>query len=184
MTGTMLEVLKRALDSEEDTAGLQKLPHDFYSKISTYTQRIRRSTGSNASEVANRLIARQVDMIDSMTWELLTVRTEKAIQKHLSFELLPEERYVCSLQEKFAKRLAAFVEAVSAGKPSFIEFAQKSETERSVIVKFIKHVDELVGLDLRHYGPFEVEDIASLPAVNAEILIVGGNAVEVRTRDE
>jgi len=183
MAGTVLEDLIRALDSEEDVPTPQKLPRDFYSKISTYTQKIRRSAGSNASEVTNRLIARQVDMIDSMTRELLTIRTKKAIQKHASFELLPEERYVSSLQEKFEKRIAAFVEAVSAGKPSFIEFAQKSEAERSVVVKFIKHVDELVGLDLRRYGPFEVEDIASLPAANAEILIVGGNAVEIYSRD-
>ena len=183
MADTVLEDLKKTLDSEEDAPALQKLPRDFYYRISRYTQKIKRSAGANSSEVANRLIVRQVDMIDSMTRELIALRAKKAIQKHTSFELLPEERYVWSLREKSEKRLSAFVEAVSAGQPSFIEFAQKSVTERSVIVKFIKHVDELVGLDLRRYGPFEVEDIASLPAANAEILIVGGSAVESYPRD-
>jgi len=184
MAGTVLEDLKRTLDSEEGIPTLQKLPRDFYFKISTYTQKIRRSAGSNASEVTNRLIARQVEMISSMTRELLAIRARKAIQKHTSFELLPEERYVCSLQQKFEKRQAAFVDAVSAGQPSFIEFAHKIEIERSIVVKFIRRVDELVGLDLRRYGPFEVEDIASLPAANAEILIVGGDAVEIHARDD
>lgn len=184
MTGTILEDLKRTLDSEADAPLLQKLPRDYYSKISVYTQKIRRSAGSNASEVTNRLITRQISMIESMIRELLTVRARKAIQTHTSLELLPEERYVYFLRQRSDKRFEAFVEAVSAGQPSFIEFAHKIETERTVVVKFLKHVDESVGLDLRRYGPFEVEDIASLPAANAEILIAGGDAIEIYTRDD
>jgi DNA replication factor GINS len=98
--------------------------------------------------------------------------------------LLPEERYVCLAQAKFRRRFDSFVEAVSSGQPSFIELAHRSESERSVTIRFTKHVNELVGLDLRRYGPFEPEDVASIPAASADILIAGGDAVEVYTRDE
>ena len=76
------------------------------------------------------------------------------------------------------------VQAVASGQPSFVEFAHLSESQRNVTVKFVKHVDELVGLDMRRYGPFEAEDVASIPAASADILIAGGAAVEVYTRDE
>ena len=37
---------------------------------------------------------------------------------------------------------------------------------------------------MRRYGPFEPEDVASLPAANADILILAGDAVEVFTRED
>jgi hypothetical protein len=178
-----LEYLKKALDSEMHAAVLLQLPGDFYSKTSVYSQKLRRSAGSSTSEIVNRLIAKQARMIDSMVRQLLTIRANKAVQQRASLQLLPEERYVCSAQQKFQRRFETFVGAVAAGRPSFVEFAHKSEAERSIGVRFTKHVDELVGLDLRHYGPFEAEDVASLPAVNADILIAGGDAVEICTRD-
>ena len=76
------------------------------------------------------------------------------------------------------------VEAVSSGQPSFVEFAHLSEAQRNVTVKFVKHVNELVGLNMRRYGPFEAEDVASIPAASADILIAGGDAVEIYTRDD
>jgi DNA replication factor GINS len=184
LADTTLEYLKKALDSEMQAAVLLQLPSDFYSKISVYSQKLRRSAGSSTSEVANRLVAKQARMIDSMAKQLLTVRANKATRQHAFLQLLPEERYVCSAQQKFLKRFETFVEAVSAGQPSFIEFAHRSEAERSISVRFTKHVDELVGLHLRRCGPFETEDVASLPAANADILIAGGDAVEICTRDE
>jgi DNA replication factor GINS len=183
LADTTLEYLKKALDSEMQAAALLQLPSDFYSKISVYSQKLRRSAGSSASEVANRLIAKQARMIDSMARQLLTVRANKATQQRAFLQLLPEERYVCSAQQKFQRRFETFVGAVSAGQPSFIEFAHRSEVERSISVRFTKHVDELVGLDLRRYGPFETEDIASLPVASADVLIAGGDAVEICNRD-
>jgi len=185
MADTTLEYLKKVLGSEMQATGLLQLPRDFYSNIAAYSQKLRRSAGSSTSDVANRLIAKQARMIDSMTRQLLAVRSKKATtQQHAFLQLLPEERYVCSAQRKFQRRFDTFVEAVSAGQPSFIEFAHRSEVERSISVRFTKHVDEVVGLDLKRYGPFEAEDVASLPAASADILTTGGDAAEVHTRDE
>ncbi len=183
MPDGVLEGLKKALDSELETETTVQLPADFYSKISAYTQKIRRSAGPNASEATNRLVAKQVRMIDSMTRQLLSERSRKAAHERSLLRLLPEERYVCSAQQRAERRFDAFVEAVSVGQPSFIEFAHRSESERNVSIRVTRHVDELVGLDMRRYGPFESQDVASLPAVNAEILIARGDAVEVNGRE-
>jgi DNA replication factor GINS len=98
--------------------------------------------------------------------------------------LLLEERYVCSAGQKFERRLTTMVDAVSQGKPSFVEFAHHTEAQRDITVKFVKHVNELVGLDMRRYGPYEVDDVASIPAASADVLIAGGDAVEIFPRDD
>ena len=112
------------------------------------------------------------------------LRTKKATQQNALPQLLPEERYVCSAEQKFQRRFQTMVEAVSEGQPSFIEFAHLNETRRNVTVRFVKHVNELVGLDMRKYGPFEADDVASIPAASADILIAAGDAVEIYTRDD
>ncbi len=184
MVETTLEMLKRQLDTESEVGQLSHLPADFYSKISIYSQKLRRSASSGNSEATNRLISRQVEMIRSMTRQLLTIRVSKATEQKAFAQLLSEERYVCSAQRRFQTRFDTFVEALSAGQPSFIEFAHRNEATSNMTVRFTKHVNELVGMDLKHYGPFESDDLASIPAANAEILVMAGDAVEVLTREE
>ena len=184
MAETTLEYLKRRLDSEAQSEALLPLPGDFYSRLSAYSQKLKRSAGSGASEVSVRLMATQARMIESMVRQLLKLRTRKAMRQNALLQLLPEERYVCSAEQKFQRRFQTLVEAVSSGQPSFVEFAHLNESQRSVTVRFVKRVNELVGLDMRHYGPFEADDVASIPAASADILIAGGDAVEVYTRDD
>ena len=184
MPEATLEHLKRRLELETQSGGLFPLPSDFYAGISAYSQKLKRSASAGASEMTIRLAAVQARMIESMVRELLQLRIGKAMRQSGILQLLPEERYVCSAEQKFEKRLQTFVEAVSAGQPSFIEFAHVTESQRNITVRFVKHVNELVGLDLRRYGPFEPEDVASIPAASADILIAGGDAIEVTTRDD
>lgn len=184
MPETKLEYLKRRLDSEAASATLLPLPTDFYSGLSAYSQKLKRSAGSGASEVSVRLIGAQLKMIESMVSQLLKLRTKKATEQNTLLMLLPEERYVCSAEEKFRRRHRTMVEAVAGGQPSFVEFAHLSESQRSITVRFVRHVNELVGLDMRRYGPFEKDDVASIPAASADILVSGGDAVEVYTRDD
>ena len=184
MPENILEYLKRRLESESQSDGLLSLPNDFYSSLAAYSQKLKRSAGSGSSEMIVRLTATQSRMIESMVGQLLKLRTQKAMRQNALLQLLPEERYVCSAEQKFQRRFKTMVEAVSSGQPSFVEFAHLSEAQRNVTVKFVKHVNELVGLNMRRYGPFEAEDVASIPAASADILIAGGDAVEIYTRDD
>ena len=182
MPETTLDRLRRTLDSESQSTGLLPLSGDFYSEISEYSQKLKRSAG--ASEVAVRLAATQTRLIASMVSQLLKMRSRKAMKQNAILQLLPEERYVCSAEQRFQRRFQTLVDAVSSGQPSFVEFAHSTENQRNVTVRFVRHVNELVGLDMRRYGPFEAEDVASIPAASADILIAGGDATEILTRDD
>jgi len=179
---TTIEYVKRHLDSESQSEGLHQLPSDFYSRVSQYSQKLRRSSGPENSEISVRLISRQAEMIGSMARQLLGLRAKKAAASNAFLQLLPEERYVCLAQQSFQRRFEAFIEALSEGKPAYIEFAHSSESARNMTVRFVRRTNELVGADLKRYGPFEENDVASLPASSAAILIAGGDAVEVLAR--
>lgn len=183
MTETTIEYLKRQLDTEEQSEKLTPIPADLYSTVASYAQLLRRTSGSGNSEVTNRLVARQSSMLESMVRRLLEVRAAKALSQKAVSQLLPEERHAVFAGEAYGLEIRAFADAVSSGQPSAVELARKNEMNRSATVRFLKHVNELVGPDLRRYGPFEPEDLASLPAVSAEVLVASGEAVEVRPRD-
>jgi DNA replication factor GINS len=178
-----IEYLKRHLDAEELSEKLTQVPPDLYTSVASYAQLLKRTSGSGNSEVANRLVAKQSSMLEAMVRRLLETRARKALAQKAISQLLPEERHVVSAGESYRAKMRDFVEAVSSGQPSAVESARRNEMARSATVRFLKHVNELVGPDLRRYGPFEPEDLASLPAASAEVLVASGEAVEVRPRD-
>jgi DNA replication factor GINS len=177
-----LESLKRYIDAEEQSEKLLQLPSDLYTTVAAYAQLLKRTSSSASSELANRLISKQSEILGSMVRDLVQTRMSKAVSQKATSQLLPEERYVCSMESSYARNLDAFIEAVASGQPSAVEVARKNELGRSTTVRFLKHVDELVGLDLRKYGPFAAEDLALIPAANADLLVANGEAVEVTPR--
>jgi DNA replication factor GINS len=50
-----------------------------------------------------------------------------------------------------------------------------------LLVRFVRDVPSIIGVDLKTHGPFIKEDIAKLPFENAESLIRQGAAVEIRS---
>jgi DNA replication initiation complex subunit (GINS family) len=46
-------------------------------------------------------------------------------------------------------------------------------------LRFVKAVPAVVGVDMKTYGPFMVEDVASVPVENAKILVKQGLAEKV-----
>jgi len=179
---SMLEYMNRHLELEEESEKLCQLPADFYSKTASYARNLRRASNPSNSEITNRLIARQSTMIRGMVRRLATLRARKAVEQGSLSQLLPEERHVCSLEEGYEGRLEEFIGAVSTGQSSYIELAHRREMNRNVVLRFIKPVSELMGADLRRYGPFKPNDLASLPAANADILVANEEAVVVRSR--
>ena len=182
MPELMLDSLKKYLDAEEQSEKLFQLPDDFYVTVASYAQLLKRTLSSSSSELANNLISKQSELLGSMVRDLVGLRMSKASSQNAVPQLLPEERYVCSMERSFVSNLDSFVQAVASGQPSVVEAERKSELARSTTVRFLRHVDELVGLDLRKYGPYEPEDLALMPAANADLLVANGEAVEVTPR--
>jgi DNA replication initiation complex subunit (GINS family) len=176
-------VLKQLLEAEEQSESLVKLPGDIYSDVATYMQKLRKSADMNTDDPLSRLIRKQLWLIEGMSRQLLNRRFSKAIARNEVVGLLPEEKYVCGFYVEFERMRDKFVKAVVNGQPSLFAVLQANQMRKMITVRFRKPLGEVMGFDLKRYGPFKVHDVAQIPAGNAEALISNAEAVVVYTRD-
>jgi DNA replication initiation complex subunit (GINS family) len=50
-------------------------------------------------------------------------------------------------------------------------------SHKRLTIRFLKSIPAIMGADMKSYGPFVAEDVASLPASNAQVLVKQGLAV-------
>jgi DNA replication initiation complex subunit (GINS family) len=182
-----IERLKQVLESEETSEELTMIPADTYVRLSNYAQKLRATIGSGSEDAPGRLAKKQLWLIEVMTRRLLQVRLTKA--KAATHEegrpapsskgLLPEERYIDDMLRQLAKKEERFLRAVVDGQSSFFTLIQRRETQRMTTVRISKRVGEIMGADLKRYGPFEVNDVARLPVGNAQVMVASRQAVPV-----
>jgi DNA replication initiation complex subunit (GINS family) len=182
-----IEKLKQVLESEETSEELTMIPADTYVRLSNYAQKLRATTGSSSEDAPGRLARKQLWLIEVMTRRLLQVRLTKA--KAATHEegrpapsskgLLPEERYIDDMLRQLAKKEERFLRAVVDGQSSFFTLIQRRETQRMTTVRISKRVGEMIGADLKRYGPFEVNDVARIPMGNAQVMVASKQAVPV-----
>jgi DNA replication initiation complex subunit (GINS family) len=140
------------------------------------------------------LAKKQLWLMEGMIRRLLHLRLAKAAKEEATApqadesarparNLLPEERYVNDVLQQLAKKEERFVKAVVDGQPSFFTLVQRRETQRMTTVRISKHVGEIIGADLKRYGPFEVNDVARLPVGNAQVMVASKQAVPVSSDD-
>jgi len=185
-----VERLSQILESEEASEALNLIPVDTYSKLATYAQKLRAATGSGDDDAPGRLARKQLWLMEVMTRRLLQLRLAKAEREGAATHedgqlprsaknLLSEERHINDALRQFATKEERFVKAVVDGQPSFFTLTQRRETQRMTTVRISKRVGEIIGADLKRYGPFEVNDVARLPAGNAHVMVASKQAVPV-----
>jgi DNA replication factor GINS len=184
--------LYAAWQREIDDPTLGALPLDFYSKISEYLRRIKDEEKVLDKKSAKmNLLEHEAQNVERMLDQLLEVRYRKLVKtvtrsQKLPIELLTvEEARMCE-----TKSYRKFSENLKQGQLTVepIKVAVKIETnitapahqlhKRSTI-RFLKNIPAIMGADMKSYGPFVAEDVASLPPQNAQILVKQGLAVLV-----
>jgi DNA replication initiation complex subunit (GINS family) len=187
-----IERLRQALESEEASDTLTTMPPDAYIKLANYAQKLRASTGSGNDDTFGRLAKKQLWLIEAMTRRLLQIRLAKAQKEAIhpdekpapsSKNLLPEEQYVNNVLRQLTRKEERFVRAVVDGQPSFFTLVQRRETQGMMTVRISKRVGEIIGADLKRYGPFEVNDVARLPVGNAQVMVASKQAAPVSSDD-
>jgi len=184
-----IERLKQVLESEEASEELTVIPTDTYVRLSNYAQKLRATTGSSNDDAPGRLARKQLWLMEVMTRRLLQIRLNKAGKGVAANEegqpappsksLLPEERYIDDMLRQLAKKEERFLKAVVDGQSSFFTLVQRRETQRMTTVRISKRVGEIIGADLKKYGPFEVNDVARIPMGNAQVMVASKQAVPV-----
>ena len=185
MTGTNLnyEAIYDILRRERSRQELQKLDQTFYNEVSSYIkdkEDVLESQKQKSSIFAQKEIEKtekQLENVKKIIKELYEKRELKIIQLAISFararnmqetpELLPEEKIMFNNVVKILKDSREnSLNEVLHNKPKVIKTVQETK-----LVRFIQAVPKFVTEDLKEYGPFEEEYIASLPNKVADLLI-------------
>ena len=117
-----------------------------------------------------------------MLEELLWARYKKLLKTITQSQKLPSE--LLTLEEaKMCESFVAFTDTYQKFSKNLLQGQiPKGETQvinRRTTLRFTKSIPAIIGADMKTYGPFAVEDVASLPAENAKILVKQGLAVLV-----
>jgi DNA replication factor GINS len=175
--------LYKAWTRERETTEIQALPKDFYVKLAGYMKKMREESRMlDEKTVRAKLLRRESTNAKKMAKELIRLRYEKALRKAMEGEIVAKEALTYE-EEKLLGETSPTIEPYQAllkdilsGHSPSIETREKPKT---MILRFIQEIPTIIGVDMKTYGPFRPEDIASLPIENARILIKQGVAVEV-----
>jgi DNA replication factor GINS len=182
MYNELYELWKKEKENEKT---IQRLPKNFYAQIADYIKKTREENRMLDKKTTKaKLLDAEFKNVKIMAGELFELRCRKLWEKALAREtfgrdvLTEEEKKLCDVLP-LAEAYHAFSRDVLRGRLSFIE---KGAKQRFMVLRFVQSIPALVGSDMKTYGPFEPEDIATLPPENARILIKQGVAVEVDSK--
>jgi DNA replication factor GINS len=172
--------LYKAWKSEITSEETQPLPDDFYQRAEAYIGSTEQEPPTDEQTVKGRLLLREKEIANRLLRELKDVRLRKLLAlaqngKAINDTNLTEE------ERKLAKDFDKSLQTFNRGKPEPKPTASVETVELSVL-RFLQDIPEIVGTDLRIYGPYKKEDVGSLPNQNAMALIKQGaaKAIEVR----
>ncbi len=179
----MYNELYAAWRREIEEASLGGLPSDFYDRIADYLRRIsEESRMLDKKSVKVNLLDRETQNVKRMLEELLWARYKKLVKTITQNQTLPselltvEEAKMCESFVTFSGAYRKFAEGLMQGQTVKVE---AEVSHKRMTLRFAKSTPAIIGLDMKTYGPFMVEDVASLPIENAKILIKQGLAVLV-----
>lgn len=167
---------------ETENESVQEIDPNTYTLISDFIGKLKKEEYDN---IEAKIKDELVNIITNLTNILLSIRLSKARNtERLDFEnLLDEEKFVLDGEEELRERTEIILSATLNGRTRVLEtISQKSKT-KSMVIRFLKEVDQIVGADMEKYGPFKSEDIATLPYENAQALIAKKIAMKVRLED-
>jgi DNA replication factor GINS len=165
------DVWKRELENGE----LEKLSPDFYLKIADYLRRLKEESRMLDKRTANAsLLKKEMQNVKRIVHDLIRIRYKKIVRKAAKGEkiqsnaLTVEEEKIYEGFSSLAETYWSFVENILRG---YVPKVDVEKEHKRIVLRFMKDVPAIIGADMKTYGPFKAEDVASLPISNAKVLI-------------
>lgn len=164
-------------ETENDTT--QEVSPDLYISISNFVSKLK-SEGYDGieSKVKDALVMIITDIVSL----LLKIRLEKALNATHT-NLMNEEKFILDAQTEMEERKEMILSGLLNGKSKFLESISQKHKTKPIVVRFLKETDQIVGADLEKYGPFKIEDIATIPYENAQALITKNIVAKIHLED-
>jgi len=167
---------------ETESDSLQEIDPNFYRHLSDFIGDLRKQEFDG---IESKIKQSLISMASELTSLMLQNRLEKTTKSDdIDFtNLLDEEKFILDAEEQKRERTEMILSATINGKSKFLESLSQNHKTKTVVLRFLKDVDEIVGADLEKYGPFHAEDIATVPYENAQALIAKKAATKIHWED-
>ena len=160
---------------------IQELENDFFRNLSNIIGKLKNEEYDGIEKKAKNQI---ISTVTNLTELLINRRLEKISNSTTSYSILTdEEKFVIDSNDEMNERKDMIISGIINGKSKFLETTSTKHKTKPVTVRFVKEFAEIVGVDLEKYGPFNPEDIATIPNENAQALISNGVALKVRIEE-
>jgi DNA replication factor GINS len=173
---------------------LQPIPLDTYQTIANNLSRLK---GQVYEGLEVMIRDRMIELISQAAVLLLERRLQKIVEQQRSTtsyqsssasdtpqttdypRLTDEEKYILDAEIDSSKRKDYVLEATLSGRSKILESISSKVRTRQILVRFLKPMEQFIGIDMNKYGPFHKEDVARLPFENARSLIGSREAIEI-----
>jgi DNA replication initiation complex subunit (GINS family) len=181
---TTYDELQEAWKRELRNNDLQPLKQGFFKDLAAYTKRLREAQRNlDGKSLKAEVIEEELGRLEKLLSQLLDRRLRKIESQtdlYQTMELALVEKQVYQAASSTHRDFKKLKDEILQGRePTTSVRADQGP----LLIRFIKDVPSIIGVDLKTHGPFQREDIATLPRENAESLIRQGTAVEVRASD-
>jgi DNA replication factor GINS len=178
--------LYEAWIKEMENEEIQMLPKDFYVRLADYVRKMREESRMLDKKTTRaKLMEREFKNVKTLIKKLLQLRYKKSLDNAKTGKPVPKD-HLTEEEERLYAEIPPLAESyqtlfkeVSRGRLPGMKSKKKA---KGMVVRFLKEVPEIVGADMKTYGPFKSEDVATLPVENAKALIKQEVAVEVETK--
>ena len=183
-------ILNQAWENETKREELQNIPDDFLHEMKNYVNQLK-ITSANLDTLSGNLTQTERLYANLLLQELTETRLNKIIKSELNGlpinakAMTPEEQHLHSNLRQLLTNYRQSAEIpptyrqVEQLKPisrkEQIPFHKEEEKDTEmVLVRFMQPLPAIMGIDMKAYGPFQPEEVATIPRQNADNLIKRG----------
>jgi DNA replication initiation complex subunit (GINS family) len=158
------------------------LPSDFYQRATNYLNGLQEdSSSSNTHTIQSRLVIRETEVARRLLDELREIRLRKILE-NAKIGISVAEENLTSEERTFMRNLSSSLATFRKNEIQIEETSRATMHAELMVVRFLQDIPEIVGTDLRIYGPYKKEDVGSLPVENAHALIKQGAAKQIEVK--
>jgi len=181
----MYDKLFNVWQYETENEELGCLSLDFFSKLSDYIKYLGEENNKESQKtLKSSLLLHEIEHVNCMVNELIYIRYSKIIKITKDKKSLPSTQ-LSSAEKKLFSSFSLFINDYQLFKKNLFQGKLKKHSVKKssprVTIRLLKDIPALIGSDMKSYGPFLVEDVASLPIENAELLFKQGLGKIVET---
>jgi len=178
----MYNELYNAWKSEKGSRLPEHLPNDFYQRAINYLNGLQGDmTSRDAASIQSRLVIREKEVATRLLDELRETRLRKILE-NAKIGISVAEENLTSEERTFQRSLTDSLATFKKNEIRTEDTSRPATHAELVVVRFLQDIPEIVGTDLKIYGPYKKEDVGSLPTENANALIKQASAklIEVK----